>query len=279
MRKWILCVAIILTGAAATAQSQQRTDKRISILAIGNSFSVDAMQYLYDILKEDGAEEIVLGNLYIGGCTLVRHEANFRLDSTSYKYYKNTDGKWTFTEHFSPLGALEERDWDYITMQQSSGLSGQPDSFEPYLDQLIAIVREKCPHARLVWHMTWAYQQDSRRSYFEPYGYDQIRMFNAIVSTVREKILTRPVFEKVIPAGTAVQYLRKGHYGDNITRDGYHLSHNVGRYLAALTWAATLYGTDPEKITWHPPFTYCEEGLADIRKAAADAVANPFPTL
>ena len=281
MRKWILWAVLVLVGTAATTvqahASEQGKPESISILAIGNSFSVDAMQYLYDILKEDGAKEIVLGNLYIGGCTLVRHDANFRLNSPSYKYYKNTDGKWQTTEHFRPLDALEEREWDYITMQQASGVSGLPDSFDPYLDRLVEIVKQKCPNAKLVWHQTWAYQQDSNHPQFKDYGSDQKQMFDAIMATLQEKILPREEFAGFIPSGTAVQYLRKGHFGDHITRDGYHLSYNVGRYLAALTWAAALYGTDPDSITWHPSFSYCEEGLADIRKAAREAIEKPIP--
>ena len=48
----------------------QKSLSSLYILAIGNSFSVDAMQYLYQILQELGYRDIYLGNLYIGGCTL-----------------------------------------------------------------------------------------------------------------------------------------------------------------------------------------------------------------
>ena len=37
--------------------------KSIKILAIGNSFSVDAVEYLWDMLDAAGVEEIVIGNL------------------------------------------------------------------------------------------------------------------------------------------------------------------------------------------------------------------------
>ena len=42
----------------------------LRILAIGNSFSQDAVeQYLYELLKAEGIEAII-GNMYIGGCSL-----------------------------------------------------------------------------------------------------------------------------------------------------------------------------------------------------------------
>lgn len=45
---------------------------QIKILAIGNSFSQDATQFIHDIAKADGVDTKVV-NLYIGGCSLQRH--------------------------------------------------------------------------------------------------------------------------------------------------------------------------------------------------------------
>lgn len=44
----------------------------MKILAIGNSFSEDAMYYLKNIADADGVE-VKAVNLYIGGCNLERH--------------------------------------------------------------------------------------------------------------------------------------------------------------------------------------------------------------
>ena len=78
----------------------------IKILAIGNSFSVDAMEYLYGMLVDLGYEEIVLGNLYIAGCTLETHATNFQNNSASYTYYLNTTGTWNKTASYKPMDAL-----------------------------------------------------------------------------------------------------------------------------------------------------------------------------
>ena len=50
--------------------------RSLKILAIGNSFSVDAMEHLYGIAKDGGVENVLLGNLYIGGCSLATHAKN-----------------------------------------------------------------------------------------------------------------------------------------------------------------------------------------------------------
>ncbi len=272
------CLVPLSCGKDAPSEpaTPEPVSKSISILAVGNSFSVDGMQYLYDILKADGAETVVLGNLYISGCTLSTHAGHFSANDPAYKYYKNTAGTWTTTESVRPLTALEERKWDYITLQQASGDSGVASTYAD-MDGILSVVREHCPDAKLVWHMTWAYQGNSTHKSFPTYGSDQMTMYNAIVSAVRGQVLTRPAFAKVIPSGTAVQNLRTSLYGDKITRDGYHLSYDAGRYVAALTWAGALRGTDPEKVLWSPSgYTYSETKLAAIREAAAAALKNPY---
>ena len=45
----------------------------VKILAIGNSFSADAVeQELYGLFAAEG-KKVIIGNLYIGGCPLATH--------------------------------------------------------------------------------------------------------------------------------------------------------------------------------------------------------------
>ena len=260
-----------------TAAPDQPVEKRICVLAIGNSFSVDAMQYLYDILAEGGSTDIILGNLYIGGCSLQTHAEHFTNNDAAYTYYKNTSGTWTSTKSFQPLEALSEYDWDYISLQQSSPLSGKPDSYDPYMGQLLSIAKSYCPNAKFVWHMTWAYQGNSTHKAFPDYGSDQMQMYADIVSAVQSKVVSNGSFTHVIPSGTSIQNLRTSFYGDTLTRDGYHLSYEVGRYVAALTWAAVLAEVDPESVLWSPPqYVYTAKELAAIKEAVKNAVAYPY---
>jgi len=54
------------------AKPQKET---IKILAIGNSFSDDAVEYLDELAIADSVP-LIVGNLYIGGCSLQRHWKN-----------------------------------------------------------------------------------------------------------------------------------------------------------------------------------------------------------
>ena len=44
----------------------------LKLLTVGNSFSDDAMEYVWQIASALGFKKIELGNLYIGGCSLRR---------------------------------------------------------------------------------------------------------------------------------------------------------------------------------------------------------------
>lgn len=251
--------------------------KSIKILAIGNSFSMDAMEYLYGILEDVGYTDITLGNIYKGGCTLETHADYFTNNTAGYTYYQNTTGSWTSTSSSAPIAPLQSQDWDYITMQQGSPVSGQADTFDPYLATLVGVVKSNCPDAQLVWHMTWAYQANSSHSGFANYGNDQMTMYNAIVSAVRSKILTNSNFVNVIPNGTAVQNMRTSYVGDTITRDGHHMSYDIGRYLTALTFAKALTGCDLADVTYTPSSqTYTAEDIAAMKDAVDKAIATPY---
>lgn len=254
--------------------------KSLKVLAIGNSFSVDAMEYLYDIAKSAGYTDIVLGNLYIGGCTLEQHVGTLAKSTPSYDFYLNKGGKWTKTRGTIPDG-LRYADWDVVTLQQASGLSGVEASYEPHLTTLIETVKTSCPDAKLVWHMTWAYQGNSSHSDFAKYGRNQKTMYDSILSAVRKAVLTghKDDFAGVIPSGTAIQNIRTSYIGDTVTRDGYHLSYDMGRYTAALTWFRALTGADLSAVTYVPDeYRYLLGTRATLaaKEAAENACRYPF---
>ena len=258
-------------------EDQTEEGNSIKILAIGNSFSQDATEYLYGMLKDLGYDNIVIGNIYKGGCTLETHADYFTNNTAGYTYYQNTTGTWTSTSSSDPITPLQSQDWDYIPMQQGSPKSGLADTYEPYLSTLVSIVRQHCPDAQLVWHMTWAYQGNSTHSGFASYGNSQMTMYNAIVDAVRTNILSSSDFVKVIPNGTAVQNMRTSYVGDNITRDGHHMSYDIGRYLTALTYAKVLTGGDIADVTYTPSgYTYSSEAVAAMKDAVNNAVATPY---
>ncbi len=250
----------------------------IKILAIGNSFSVDAMEYVFQIAKRAGVKSIVLGNLYIGGCDLATHLSHARANDAAYTYYKNTTGAWKTTKSVTFEKGLTDEKWDVITLQQSSKTSGINSSYGRMLTGLIDIVEQKKtnPDARLVWHMTWAYQQDSTHSSFPNYDKDQQKMYDMIITATKECILTEPRFSGVIPSGTAIQNARTSFVGDTLTRDGYHLNKTLGRYIAGLCYFSAITGVDISDLTFVPAADITEEVREMAKDAVKDALAKPY---
>ena len=119
--------------------------KSLRILAIGNSFSTDCMQYLYNIMKSGGVENVVLGNLYYGGCSLAQHLDFAKNSKPNYTYYKNTTGSWNKTDNYVLADALKDEEWDYITFQQTSKTCGLESSYGETLTSLVDFVEERAP--------------------------------------------------------------------------------------------------------------------------------------
>jgi hypothetical protein len=226
-----------------------------------------------------GGQDITLGNLYVGGCSLETHRDNAGADRAAYTYFKNTDGDWAEYPDKTMLYGIQDEPWDIITMQQASALSGVPDSYEPYLTSLIRYVNchKTNPEAMLAWHITWAYQQDYINERFrEFYNNDQTVMYNRINGAVKKHICGNKAFSFIIPSGTAIQNARSGPLGDTLTRDGFHLSYNLGRYIAGMTWFARITGLPVDAINYIPDRSFSGTELSLVKDAVTAAIREPF---
>ncbi len=269
-----------LCGAAGCKEefvdSKWDDDGVLKILTIGNSFSDDAMQWVYDIAESAGVK-VYLGNLYIGGCSLETHLLNAQGDEAAYNYRVNSKGIWRMNPYNTMYMGIEDQDWDYISFQQVSGLSGIKDSYNPSLDSLLKLVSKKANKtAKFVWHMTWAYQNYTGNGDFLKYNRDQMYMYEQIVDAVTSVIVPNKKFQAIIPSGTAIQNARTAAcIGDTITRDGCHLSLDLGRYVAGLALFGSLSGVSLDKVTFVPEGVTEEERVAAVRAASA-AVEKPL---
>lgn len=248
-------------------------DGVLKILTIGNSFSDDSMEYVYQIAQACGIEKVRLGNLYIGGCPLSTHVMNAENDSAAYDYRTNSSGAWSTRGAYKMSDAIRSENWDFISLQQASGSSGMADTYSD-LAYLADYVRGLAnTDAKLVWNMTWAYQQNSNHGEFPKYNRDQTTMYRAIVSAVKTTVVTDSRIAMVIPTGTAIQNARTSYVGDTLTRDGYHLTIDFGRYIAGLTFVHKLCGVPIDNIRYAPA------GVdEDARKIAVESVNNAVAT-
>lgn len=248
----------------------------VKILAIGNSFSQDAIEtYLHELAEAENIK-VIIGNLYIGGASLDLHWNNAKDNKAAYQYRKiEVDGSKTNTPNTSISTALTDESWDYISFQQVSSLSGIFHSYVNPLPLLVEYVKERStnPNAKYILHQTWAYAEDSDHNRFINYNHDQIRMHKAIVNAVNRAKYLAPI-DLIVPAGTAIQNGRTSSIGDNFCKDGYHLEVNFGRYTAACTWFEKIFQRNVIGNSFKP------EGVSNYeakiaQHAAHHAVANP----
>ena len=209
--------------------------KKISVLMIGNSFSVDAARYTHQISLNSGVE-IELGVLYVGGCSLEMHVNFIKEGSTPYEWFINGESTGRY---ISLKDALLMKKWDYITLQQVSVYSGLLDTFYPFINQLIDYVRQYQKESVLVLHKTWPYETGFDNTNFAHYNYDRKTMYECI-NTTYASVRKDLGIDVVIRSGDIIEAAIEK-YGEHFHKDGFHLN-DEGRYLAALGFVHIFNG-------------------------------------
>lgn len=246
----ILCAAPLSSFAGNNTVPQTPT---VRILAVGNSFSEDAIDQYFHELCEAAGKRVIIGNLFIGGCSLERHLLNARTDSAAYRFRRiGHDGVTITANPVTLSSALQSDDWDYVSFQQASPLSGKYGSYAD-LKPLIAYA-DSVTQGRpaYMWHQTWAYSPTSTHGAFPTYNSDQKVMYDSIMSATRRVMTDYPSLKVLIPTGTAVQTARIASGNYDLTRDGYHLDRLTGRYIAACTWFEAIFGESVIGNPYHP---------------------------
>ena len=208
----------------------------MNILSIGNSFSVDATRYLQRIAKADGVQ-LTTVNICIGGCSLFRHFKNMKADYKEYALEMNGENTGFFV---TMKEALLSREWDVVTIQQVSQLSPKYESFQPYLTELCAYIREHAPKAKILLQQTWAYEKDSKRLCTE-LGYKTHEEMFKDVEESYNKAAESINADGIIPSGAMFEGLLKNGI-EKIHRDTFHASLGLGRYALGLLWYKVLTG-------------------------------------
>lgn len=272
--KRTISLLTLLLACAYVASAQKDT---LRILAVGNSFSQDCIeQYLYELSDADGGPELIIGNLFIGGCTIQRHWKSITGEIRDYQYRKIVGGVRTNTPGSLLIEGLKDEPWDVISFQHGAGLYGLYDTFFPEVDSLVAYIRSNAPKKdfQLVFNEVWSFPVGtSRVDYMDKYyGGDTKRMYESIVDA-SNRIAAHVGDCKVIPVGTAIWNLRHTREKDNCYRDGFHLNNGSGRYTAACTWYEALTGRTSIGNSFHPEFITAERAEACQHCAHAAVVA------
>lgn len=226
--------------------------EQIRLLAVGNSFSEDALYYLHAICGRAGISCKAV-NLYIGGCCLQQHWENFLSGKNVYEYQLN--GK-PAGRMVSLQEALEEEEWDYILTQQASHDSGLWETYEPWLTDLADALHKSCPEGEVLLQKTWAYEQDSTHNAFVRYHCSQREMYEKLSACYGKAAQRLGV--RLIPSADVIQAVRREpgfryELGEqSLCRDGFHMHMVYGRYLLGVLFYSFLTGRDAREDSFLP---------------------------
>ncbi len=241
----------------------------MNILSIGNSFAQDTMEFLPAIAADLG-EKSVFAYLYIGGCPIGYHYINALDDVPVYQYHVHTGGEWEIRDRVSVSEAIQSRQWDWINIQHGSkdGRCYTESVYYRHLEDLVSIVRRLAgPDTKISFNMAWV--PDPEKEHHEMvrlHHNDQQHMYDALVALTQNVVVTTPGIDRVSPTGMAIQLARQAGLPE-LTRDHFHVSYGLGRYIAALTFLHALTGADIQKVQWAPEDVTPEMRATAIRCA------------
>lgn len=201
------------------------------LLFIGNSFSVDVAQNLHQ-LSLLGNDPIDVYVLYIGGCPIKKHWDNYNSKFKEYDIYKN--GEVLIWKEEFEQGFIKEN-WDYISFQQVSYLSGDFDSFYPEFDLLRNEIRKRS-NAKFLLHETWSYAKTHSHEKYGSNPLDQKAMSLDIKNTYQK--VSKKCSYPYVPVGEAIDICRSK-FGDIFNADGYHLNLE-GKMIGSIVWFTFL---------------------------------------
>ena len=212
----------------------------MQILLISNSFGVNLQTYAKNIARSNGLN-LKIYTLYIGGCPLELHDKNIKENNKAYELF--LDGQTT-SIFMSIDEALRLRDWDYISLQQASHLSGDYSTYNPYFKNIYTYVRVKCPTAKIIWHQTWAYSGKNLFKYSDVKSWLPTFKFNNNVEMkkgIDEALnqLTKDYkIDLVVRSGDIIFEAEKV-FENVYDSEGFHLN-NLGCYLIGVNFVKTL---------------------------------------
>ena len=224
--------------------------RKMRILSVGNSYSMDALSYLPEIAKLYSPNvEVTIGILYYAGATIGEHYAGLTYELLLYK-----DGAWTSQASKTLEYAVGLEDWDLVTLHQASQYSdnyasryfvgrtstaGQDD----LLLGLINKIKGYGYSGQFGWLMTPAYPAGNTSDL----GNTQDAMMDGIIDFAENVMANYTDMKVLLPCGDALMRARKSTQFEGITNeffytDNLHLNRGIGAYIEACAVYEVLLG-------------------------------------
>lgn len=226
----------------------------LRILDIGNSYTNDGIAYLGHIVE---AANINTDNICF--YSLTRGSASFK---SWYDCYSGLDNqKYHLNKEFGGLtmqvkpgvygngdssgmqSALSQK-WDLIIVHQVSDYANDYRKWNTmsdggYLYRYTKMLSALQPDAAFGFLLIHSYM-DNYKSNTEGSSF---KRWNNIVKATDEMLVDYPIYQLVIPYGSAIENLRSSSLNNeyDLTRDGTHLGYGLARYAAACAYYQSIF--------------------------------------
>lgn len=249
----------------------------LKVLVLGNSYSCDAFGYVPYILKNIAPNvRLTIGILNHGGGSVQDIYESHVVNGEPFEFYykRNVLGRWVMYGEAQGdlLKTLQSEKWDLIVTHQSSALSPDYDSYQPYLDSLLVwLDAHTVTPASYAWLLTPAYPAGPRL----PDSISSDEMYRRIAESA-QRVLNETKVSLVIPGGTAVQNARTNPslyrlstYG--MSHDGLHLTDGIPILVEDYAVTQTL-------INWIRYRAYIDDDNLNVTTTWLDQNAIPQHT-
>lgn len=241
------------TTADAVTEAPVLRPEKMKVLACGHSNIHTSVRYLTAVSGALGTE-MTVGLVWRGDSTFGTYTEMYATPQR-FIYEKSSDSQFENAGLVSKntyLDDLADDDWDVVVINQGFLYSGYPDSKKD-LPELLRIIRSVLPDTPVYHNLGLAYADGCPNWLFaQEYGGDTGRMFDTIISDVRDNIMTDPGISGLVPTGTLIKSLMTSEFRNMIyVSDGVHLG-VYGSYAAAVIWYSALTGASVEALEWMP---------------------------
>lgn len=242
------------TETQAPTESPEEA-KALKIMILGSSRSVNAFHFLYQAFKDQlPDQELVLGIMYYSGCSMSMHTEFIQTNQSVYRYYLNTDGKWSYESNVHMDTGLTDQNWDVIVLQAGTGDTdnNMNETCRKFLTEYVDS-RVSHPHV-FWWHSTWFNSTtpslfDPTKTKLDPTKIDQHAQLTTTNEAAKQYVLNDPMFAGHVTSGTPMMYALKvlNVPETDLYRDHTHLS-DFGCLLVGFAWYAQFTGNPVTQV-------------------------------
>lgn len=254
MKKILMLAAMLILAVPVVAAD---SEGNVNVLFFGHSFGQDSINYVPELASSAGIGNLRICLFLVGNCSLENHYNKLQGGEGPYTCKVSEPGTTVYkTSSMLSSEAIRKYKWDYVVLQTSLENEGRYETVQPWLDKMIAAITEAQKDEfdstpEFCWNLFWPIstllenKPSNEKAFYRLSFYEQssAKAWEAYKKTA-ERILKETSVTRIIPTGQAVMDLRASSFNTEdkkqFTRDGYHMSYNYGRYIAACAFYESL---------------------------------------